>query len=111
MKNYICATCGVQFSASEQSAERCAVCEDERQYIGWNGQRWTTLDEIQQGYHNIYKNPEPDLTEIGTEPVFAIGQRALLIKTYTALIAAHPPAMAKQIWASVCESALPMMYK
>jgi hypothetical protein len=30
-------------SRSEAVPDRCPICEDERQYIGLNGQEWTTL--------------------------------------------------------------------
>lgn len=57
------------------------MCEDERQYIGWDGQQWTTLAELRRGHHNRIQAYEPSLTGIGTEPKFAIGQRALLVQT------------------------------
>jgi glyoxylase-like metal-dependent hydrolase (beta-lactamase superfamily II) len=61
--------------------EHCPVCEDERQYIGWGGQKWTTLEALRAEYHNVIKSLEPGLTGIGTHPTFAIGQRALLVQT------------------------------
>lgn len=81
MTNYICATCGVQHHASDTPPERCPICEDERQYVGHNGQRWTTLAELQQEHHNRIEPVAPGLTGIGTLPAFAIGQRALLVQT------------------------------
>jgi len=75
---YICATCGVQFSPSVDPPARCPVCEDERQYVGWGGQRWTTLDELRLRHHSLLRD-EAGLLGIGTEPSFAIGQRALLV--------------------------------
>jgi glyoxylase-like metal-dependent hydrolase (beta-lactamase superfamily II) len=81
MLNYICKTCGVQFAASQATPAHCPICEDERQYIGWKGQQWTTLSELRENHHNIIKTLEPDLTGIGTKPGFAIGQRALLVAT------------------------------
>jgi hypothetical protein len=81
MENFICKTCGTQFPASEQPPCNCPICEDERQYIGWDGQQWTSLDELQQNHHNVIKTIEPNLTGLGTQPSFAIGQRALLIQT------------------------------
>jgi len=81
MDNYICATCGTQQAPSAQPPAHCAICEDERQYIGWQGQRWTTLAAVSQDHHNRIQLEEPDLTGIGTEPAFAIGQRALLVQT------------------------------
>ncbi len=81
MKDYICVTCGTQFTASEEAPAHCPICEDERQYVGPNGQEWTTLDELQSGHHNIIRELEPRLTGIGSHPDFAIGQRALLVQT------------------------------
>ena len=81
MTNYICATCGVQHAETEAPPEHCRICEDDRQYIGWNGQRWTSIPEMQKEYHNRIKAEEANLTGIGTDPGFAIGQRALLVQT------------------------------
>jgi hypothetical protein len=81
MPLYICATCGTQYPASQDPPEHCPICEDERQYIGWQGQRWTTLEALQADHHNVFKTEEPHLTGIGTHPDFAIGQRALLVQT------------------------------
>ena len=79
--NFICRTCGVQFAATDTPPERCPICEDERQYIGPNGQQWTTLAALRDSHHNVIKPVAPDLTGIGTHPSFAIGQRALLVRT------------------------------
>jgi glyoxylase-like metal-dependent hydrolase (beta-lactamase superfamily II) len=81
MENYICKTCGVQYAATDAPPRRCPICADDRQYIGWEGQQWTTMDELGQNHHNLVKVEEPNLTGIGTEPGFAIGQRALLVQT------------------------------
>ena len=78
---YICVTCGTQFAAPERAPERCPICDDERQYVGWDGQRWTTLENLSRDYHNVIRAEEPGLTGIGTHPSFAIGQRALLVQT------------------------------
>jgi glyoxylase-like metal-dependent hydrolase (beta-lactamase superfamily II) len=71
----VCVTCGVQFGGP---AERCPVCEDPRQYVPVSGQQWTTLEEIRREHRNAIRD-EAGLTGIGTEPKFAIGQRALLV--------------------------------
>ena len=81
MTHFICATCGTQFAGTEAPPPRCTICEDDRQYVGHNGQRWTTLFSLQQEYHNVVKSVEPNLTGVGTHPSFAIGQRALLVQT------------------------------
>src|SRR3954447_23254214 len=78
MEPYVCATCGVQFTPSEAPPPACPVCEDERQYVPEDGQRWTTLTEMAADRRNELR-PEEELTGVGTEPGFAIGQRALLV--------------------------------
>jgi hypothetical protein len=48
--------------------------------VGWDGQRWTTLEQVRRDHHNEIMPEEPNLTGIGTHPSFAIGQRALLLQ-------------------------------
>jgi hypothetical protein len=75
----ICATCGVQYPAPR---EDCPVCLDERQYVGWDGQRWTSLAELAAaGHRGSIREEEPGVLGIGAEPPTAIGQRALLVTT------------------------------
>ena len=81
MENFICTTCGTQFAETAVPPEQCPICEDERQYIGWDGQQWTTLAALQETHQNVIKEVEPNLTGIGTTPGFAISQRALLVQT------------------------------
>lgn len=83
MANSICVTCGVQFAATNRPPERCPVCEDPRQYVGYDGQQWTTLETLRQDHHTVIKQEESGLTGVGTDPDFAIGQRALLVQTPT----------------------------
>lgn len=75
---YVCATCGVQFAPTVDAPNSCPVCEDERQYVGWGGQQWTTLEELRAKHHNHVRD-DAGLIGIGTEPSFAIGQRALIV--------------------------------
>jgi hypothetical protein len=81
MPHFICAACGTQHAATDQPPARCAVCEDERQYVGWGGQQWTTPEELRRSHRNVVKLEEPGLYGIGMEPSFAIGQRALLVRS------------------------------
>jgi glyoxylase-like metal-dependent hydrolase (beta-lactamase superfamily II) len=82
MEAWICRTCGVQYPPSEAPPASCPICEDERQYVGWDGQRWTTMAELSAaGHRNELVDEELDLVSIGTKPAFAIGQRALLVRT------------------------------
>lgn len=46
------------------------------------GQRWTSLEELRRdGRRNVFEELEPDLVAIRTEPSFAIGQQACLVRT------------------------------
>jgi hypothetical protein len=82
MTAWICATCGNQQSDTERPPEACAICLDERQYVGEGGQRWTTLAELaDDGHRSDVRELEPGLWGIGVAPSFAIGQRALLVTT------------------------------
>lgn len=81
MPNFMCATCGTQFGATTREPDGCPICEDERQYVPADGQRWTTLEELQRTRTNRIEEVEPGLTGIGAEPSFAIGQRALLVQS------------------------------
>jgi glyoxylase-like metal-dependent hydrolase (beta-lactamase superfamily II) len=81
MDNFICVQCGTQFRETSQAPARCQICEDERQFVHHGGQQWTTLDRLKADHHNRLENEAPRLTGIGTEPEFAIGQRALLLQS------------------------------
>ena len=82
LRHSICVTCGVQFAATAQPPESCPICLDYRQYVGHSGQRWTSLEEMRTGaWKNVVLELEPGITSIRTEPAFAIGQRALLVRT------------------------------
>src|SRR6478736_253256 len=81
MPAWICVTCGVQYPDTDRHPDGCPICADERQYVGWNGQQWTTMAEIARDHTVVMRNEEADLVGIGLEPPFAIGQRALLVRT------------------------------
>ncbi len=81
MPPYMCATCGVQYAASDQPPNACIICQDERQYIGIDGQKWITLDELQASRKNTFTPLIPNLTSIVTTPSFAIGQRCHVVQT------------------------------
>ncbi len=74
----ICHTCGVQYAASERPPETCPICEDARQWVPAGGQRWTTMAELAATHVNTVRR-DGELIGIGTEPRFAIGQRALVV--------------------------------
>ena len=81
MACFICVTCGTQFPETAEAPKRCPICKDERQYVGWAGQSWTTLPELCADHRPVFREEEAGLLGIGTEPKFAIGQRALLVQT------------------------------
>jgi hypothetical protein len=81
MANFVCKRCGVQFEESDAPPSRCPICDEERQYLGPDGQEWTTLADMTATHRNVIRPIEPGIHGIGTEPVFAIGQRAMLITT------------------------------
>jgi hypothetical protein len=78
---YICVTCGVQHAESALPPEHCAICEDDRQFVPSTGQKWTTLKEMQATHKNQLDVEGLELISIGTEPKFAIAQRALHVRT------------------------------
>ncbi len=81
METFICTTCGTQYAKSIEPPQHCPICEDERQFVNWNGQEWTTLAQLQRSHRNVLRRQGERITGIGSEPKFAIGQRALLVQT------------------------------
>jgi hypothetical protein len=78
MERYICVACGTQYPESAAPPPECPICEDPRQYVPLDGQAWTTLAELGRTHSNELREDGPFLG-VGTEPGFAIGQRALLV--------------------------------
>jgi glyoxylase-like metal-dependent hydrolase (beta-lactamase superfamily II) len=76
----ICETCGTQYAATPAPRTECPICEDERQYVGWKGQRWTTHEALAAG-HTLRLADEAGTLGIGLAPDFAINQRALFLPT------------------------------
>ncbi len=81
MPLFICTACGTQYPDSAAPPAQCLICEEERQYVPPRGQTWTTLDALRIGHANNCREYETGLIGIGTQPQFAIGQRALLVRT------------------------------
>src|ERR1041385_1965947 len=77
----ICKACGTQFPESTAPPVSCPICCDARQFIPKSGQEWTTLEELRRSHRNRSREYETKLIGIGTEPEFAIGQRALFLRT------------------------------
>jgi hypothetical protein len=81
MPFFICTACGTQYPESDAPPARCIICEEERQYVPLAGQSWTTLDKLAVSHMNGFRQHEPGIIGIGSQPRFAIGQRALLVCT------------------------------
>jgi hypothetical protein len=81
MENFICVQCGTQYSETAKPPLHCPICEDERQFVRHSGQEWTTLNRLTTDHRNRFEEEAPRLLGIGTEPEFAIGQRALLVQS------------------------------
>jgi glyoxylase-like metal-dependent hydrolase (beta-lactamase superfamily II) len=75
---YHCETCGAQFTPSDAPPDSCPICEDARQWVPEDGQRWLTRDELASTHRNEIRR-DADYNGVGVEPYFAIGQRALLV--------------------------------
>jgi hypothetical protein len=76
----ICATCGTQFAEAAKDPARCPICEDDRQYVGWQGQRWTTMADLASS-HSLRLEDDGGVLGIGLAPGFAIDQRAMWLPT------------------------------
>jgi glyoxylase-like metal-dependent hydrolase (beta-lactamase superfamily II) len=78
---WVCCACGTQYPPSEDPPPACPICEDPRQYIPHDkGQRWVTWEEFRSGHDAVVRD-DNGILGIGCEPSFAIGQRALLVKS------------------------------
>ena len=76
----ICATCGTQYADAPGPPSTCPVCTDERQYVGWNGQAWTTHDAL-AARHHVRVADDDGALGLDIAPMFAIGHRALFVPT------------------------------
>jgi len=80
MPCFLCETCGTQFAESAAPPPRCPICEDDRQYVGWQGQTWTTPASMAERYKLRFQD-DSDVLGIGLAPDFAINQRACFLPT------------------------------
>jgi hypothetical protein len=81
MDSFICVQCGTQFAEAAELPLHCPICDDERQFVRHSGQEWTTLNSLAADHRNRLEEEGSRLLGIGTEPEFAIGQRALLVQS------------------------------
>lgn len=81
MTTYVCKACGTQYPPSEAPPGACPICEDPRQYVPHDeGQVWLDWNEVLDG-HEADLRDDHGILGIGCTPEFAIGQRALLVKS------------------------------
>lgn len=83
MTVFMCATCGTQHAESDSPPSACAICDDERQYLGPDGQTWTDLETLKRDHRIVWERHEPQLDSLRIAPHFAIGQRAFLVRHET----------------------------
>ena len=81
MPAHICIGCGVQYPNAESPPTQCVICRDDRRLGVGAKQTWTTQAEMRGTHFNAFRRHEPGLMGIGTLPSFAMGQRALLLRT------------------------------
>ena len=81
MPAHICTGCGVQYPNAESPPSQCVICRDDRRLGVGAKQTWTTQAEMRGTHFNAFRRHEPGLMGIGTLPSFAMGQRALLLRT------------------------------
>ena len=79
MTAFVCTACGTQYPEGYKPPEQCTICEEERQYVPPRGQSWTTLEALAQSHLNSFREYEPGVIGLGAG--FAIGQRAILVRT------------------------------
>ncbi len=80
LKN-ICATCGTRYASAKTVTDTCPICEDDRQYVGDNGQEWLSYKELSKGKCIRFTKLQDKLYDLKITPAFAIGQKAHLVIT------------------------------
>jgi glyoxylase-like metal-dependent hydrolase (beta-lactamase superfamily II) len=89
---WVCPGCGANFPPSDSPPPRCALCEDERQWVRPDGQRWATMPGLaDDGYRTEVRDVEPDLLGVGVNRSIGVGQRGLLVCTAVGNVLWDPP--------------------
>jgi uncharacterized Zn-finger protein len=76
--NLVCSTCGTSYPL-QSIPETCLICMDERQWVPAGGQSWTKPAELLLKHSVKLNRLQERLYEMEINPMFAIGQRALLV--------------------------------
>lgn len=79
MTDHICATCGIWFETGPLPPACCPICEDDRQYVPRDGQKWLSPGDLKARYANRIEDDD-GVFGIGMSPAFAINQRCALVE-------------------------------
>lgn len=91
MTIWVCVACGIEHAESVEPPAQCAICEDDRQYVPPDGQRWTTHERLRSEHTARVDEIEPDLYAIEVTPRVGIGHRPLLVRTPGGNLLWEPP--------------------
>ena len=80
MPCFVCSTCGTQFAEMHAPPGECPICTDDRQYVGWGGQQWTTPTALARD-HAIRIADDDGIRGYDITPGFGIPQRMALVPT------------------------------
>ena len=86
METYLCQACGTQFGESAEPPSACPICEDERQFVPPTGQAWLPYADLARENRIAWLDETPSIASLTIAPKFAIGQRALFVRTGSANI-------------------------
>jgi hypothetical protein len=75
----ICSTCGTRHASAKAPSGTCAICLDERQFVGDQGQSWTSLQQLAAQHTIRFSNIDEHLLELRMVPAFAITQKAHIV--------------------------------
>jgi hypothetical protein len=81
LSTWLCKTCATQYPESDAPPAACPICQDPRQYVKHDeGQVWLRYEDFLAD-HEADLRDDHGVLGIGCSPSFAIGQRALLVKS------------------------------
>jgi hypothetical protein len=81
MTIFLCNACGTSYPEAADPPPECRICTDERQFVPAAGQSWTTREALATQYRNAWQQHQEGLLSLQSQPHFAIGQRAFLLRT------------------------------
>jgi hypothetical protein len=81
MSTWFCKACATQYPETDEPPGACSICEDPRQYVPYDeGQVWVSREAF-TGDHEPELRDDHGILGLCSTPSFAIGQRALLVKS------------------------------